>query len=87
MLKRQGLGVVQASATEHKQKKCLKMIFLLEKNNKESLYLYIFEGLPKSNLFGYWLIQSYLPSYSFMLCQLLPVSGIHAFKDILKHKK
>ena len=58
-------------------------------STKES-FLYIYEGLPnitKPNLFGYWLIQSYLPSYWLMLCQLLPVSGIQAFKDISKPTK
>ena len=54
---------------------------------KESLYLYIYESLPKQNLFGYWLIQNLLPSYWLMLCQLLPVSGMQALKDIPKHTK
>ena len=43
--------------------------------------------ITKPNLFGYWLIQSYLPSYLLMLCQLLPVSGKQAFKDLPKHTK
>ena len=34
------------------------------------------QHITKPNLFGYWLIQSYLPSYWLVLCQLFRYTGI-----------